>query len=40
MVAAIGKATTLVFGAVFAGALYVGIRSVPDIKRYLRMRSM
>jgi uncharacterized membrane protein YuzA (DUF378 family) len=36
----IGILTTVVvaIGALFA--LFVGVRSVPDVKRYLRIRSM
>ncbi len=37
---AIGILTTLVLGAALAGAVVVGIRSVPDVKRYLAMRRM
>jgi hypothetical protein len=37
---ALGVLTTLVLGAAFAGAVAVGIRSVPDVKRYLAMRRM
>ncbi len=36
----IGKLTTLVGAAVAAVAMVVGIRSIPDVKRYLKMRSM
>jgi hypothetical protein len=36
----IGVITTVVVAAVAAVGLAVGIRSVPDIKRYLKMRSM
>jgi hypothetical protein len=36
----LGKLTTLVGVAVTAVAVVVGIRSVPDIKRYLKMRQM
>ena len=37
---AIGVLTTLLMGAALAGAVVVGIRSVPDVKRYLAMRRM
>jgi hypothetical protein len=37
---AIGVLTTLLLGAAMAGAVVVGIRSVPDVKRYLAMRRM
>lgn len=36
----IGKMTTLVGAAVAAAAVVVGIQSLPDIKRYLKMRQM
>ncbi len=36
----IGMLTTVAVMAVAAGAVAVGIRSVPDIKRYLKMRQM
>ncbi len=36
----VGKLTSLVVLAACAGALVVGVRSVPDIQRYLRMRNM
>jgi hypothetical protein len=32
--------TTLLLGAGLAGAVALGIRSVPDVKRYLAMRRM
>jgi hypothetical protein len=37
---ALGVLTTFVLGAALAGAVVVGIRSVPDVKRYLAMRRM
>jgi hypothetical protein len=37
---AIGILTTLLLGAAMAGAVAVGIRSMPDVKRYLEMRRM
>jgi putative N-acetylmannosamine-6-phosphate epimerase len=37
---AIGVVTTLVLAAAMAGAVAVGVRSVPDVKRYLAMRRM
>lgn len=37
---AIGVLTTLLVGAAVAGAVAVGIRSVPDVQRYLEMRRM
>jgi hypothetical protein len=39
-VKAIGVLTTVLTGLVVAGAVVVGIRSVPDVKRYLAMRRM
>jgi len=38
--AALGRLTSLVILAALAGAVLVGIRSIPDIQRYLRIRSM
>jgi hypothetical protein len=37
---AVGMLTTVIGVAVAAVAVVVGVRSVPDIKRYLRMRQM
>jgi len=37
---ALGVLTTRVLGAALAGAIAVGIRSLPDVKRYLEMRRM
>ena len=37
---AIGRLTALVAALVALGAAVVGIRSVPDVKRYLKMRQM
>ena len=36
----IGKLTTMVAVAALAGAVVLGVRSIPDIQRYLRMRAM
>jgi hypothetical protein len=36
----VGMLTTVVGAVVAAVAVVVGIRSVPDIKRYLKMRQM
>jgi Family of unknown function (DUF6893) len=36
----LGVLTTLLLGAGVAGAVVVGVRSVPDVKRYLAMRRM
>jgi hypothetical protein len=37
---AVGIVTTVVGGLVLLGALVVGIRSLPDIQRYLKIRRM
>ena len=37
---AVGVLTTFVFGAVLVGAVVVGVRSMPDVRRYLAMRRM
>jgi hypothetical protein len=37
---ALGILTSLLLGAALAGAVVVGVRSVPDVKRYLAMRRM
>jgi len=37
---AVGILTTLVVGVIAAAAVVIGIRSVPDVKRYLKMRQM
>ncbi len=36
----IGRLTVVVLGALAAVAVVVGVRSAPDVKRYLEMRSM
>lgn len=36
----VGRATTIVAIVAAVGAMFVGIRSIPDIKRYLRIRQM
>ena len=36
----IGRVTTIVGAALAVAAVAVGIRSVPDVKRYLRIRQM
>ena len=38
--AAMGWVATGVIGVVVVGGLYVGIRSIPDMRRYLRIRDM
>ncbi len=37
---AVGLLTTIVAAGIVAVAAGVGIKSIPDIKRYLRIRSM
>ena len=37
---AIGKFTTMVLVAAAALAAVVGVKSIPDLQRYLRMRQM
>lgn len=37
---AVGIATTAVLAAVAAIAFFTGYKSIPDIKRYLKIRSM
>lgn len=37
---AIGVLTTALLALAMAGAVVLGIRSVPDVKRYLAMRRM
>lgn len=36
----IGRLTTLLLLAAAAGAAVLGVQSVPDIKRYMKIRSM
>jgi hypothetical protein len=36
----VGVLTTLLLGAGLVGAVVAGVRSVPDVKRYLAMRRM
>lgn len=36
----VGIITTLCIAVVAVGALFIGVRSIPDIRRYLRMRQM
>ncbi|MFF4097244.1 DUF6893 family small protein [Streptomyces sp. NPDC001834] len=36
----LGLVTTGVVAALAVAAVVVGVRSIPDIRRYLRMRSM
>jgi hypothetical protein len=37
---AIGMLTTMLAAAALAGAVVLGVRSVPDIRRYLAIRRM
>ncbi len=36
----IGLATTIVLAATLLGLIVIAVMSIPDIKRYLRIRSM
>lgn len=36
----VGILATTVVGVAAVGALAMGVRSIPDIKRYLKMRAM
>ncbi len=36
----VGKITTLVLAATLVAAVVVGIKSMPDVQRYLKMRKM
>ncbi len=36
----LGKATAAVLTAATVGAVLLGVRSLPDIRRYLKMRQM
>lgn len=36
----VGRLTTVVAACLAVVATFVGVRSIPDIKRYLRMRQM
>ncbi len=36
----LGKLTALLLGAGVLGAVIIGLRSAPDIKRYLKIRQM
>lgn len=36
----LGVFTTIVVAAVLAGGVAVGVTSIPDVRRYLRMRAM
>lgn len=36
----IGKLTTWILLAAAAGAAVIGVKSIPDVQRYLKIRSM
>jgi hypothetical protein len=36
----LGIATVVVVGLAFAVGVFVGVRSIPDVKRYVEMRRM
>jgi hypothetical protein len=36
----VGLVTTIVIAVIVLGAVFIGIRSLPDIRRYLRIRQM
>ncbi len=36
----IGKITTLLVAATVVAAVVVGVKSIPDVQRYLKMRKM
>jgi hypothetical protein len=38
--ATVGWVATVAVGIIIVGGVVVGVRSVPDIRRYLKMRSM
>ena len=37
---AVGVVATVVAGVVVLGALVIGVRSIPDLNRYLKIRRM
>ncbi|PTR23596.1 hypothetical protein C8K36_109178 [Rhodococcus sp. OK519] len=37
---AVGMVSTVLFAAVAAAGVWITVRSIPDMKRYLRMRRM
>ncbi len=37
---AVGVTATVIAGAVVLGALVLGVRSVPDMRRYMKIRRM
>jgi hypothetical protein len=36
----VGVVTTVVAGVLVAGAVAMGVASIPDVKRYLKIRNM
>ena len=36
----VGWVATGIVGVLVVGGLYVGVRSIPDMRRYLRIRNM
>lgn len=36
----VGWVATGVVGVIVVGGLYIGVRSIPDMRRYLRIRNM
>ncbi len=36
----VGLVTTIVVAVIGLGVVFIGIRSIPDIRRYFKMRSM
>ncbi len=37
---AVGVTATVIAGVIVLGAVVLGVRSVPDVQRYLKMRRM
>lgn len=37
---AVGMVSTVLFAAIAAAGVWIGVRSIPDMRRYLRMRRM
>lgn len=36
----VGWVATAVVGVIVVGGVYIGVRSIPDMRRYLRIRNM
>jgi Family of unknown function (DUF6893) len=36
----VGWVATGIVGVLVVGSLYIGVRSIPDMRRYLRIRNM